>query len=62
MKVTATIAVILLYLSVLAASLYGYVHNIISLINHVGPFTLTEVVRAVGLVAFPIGVVMGYVG
>lgn len=61
MKTTAAVAIVLLYLSLLAASLYGYVHNVMALIHHTGPFAVVEIIRVVGLVVLPIGVVMGYV-
>lgn len=62
-KISASfgIAGLLIFVASLLASLYGYVHNIYALIHHVGAFGIQELVRAVGIVLFPVGVIMGYV-
>lgn len=61
MNVIAPLTVVILWLAAIVASLYGYIHNILSLVHHVGAFGLMEVVRVVGLVIPPVGIVMGYV-
>lgn len=61
MNVFAPLMAVVLWLAVIVASVYGYVHNILSLVHHVGVFGLIEVVRVVGLVIPPVGIVMGYV-
>ena len=58
----AAVAVVLAWLTVVIGIVYGYIHNIVLLATHTGEFGLTEVVRAIGIIAGPLGVVMGYVG
>lgn len=60
-KIIANILFMLALLATLAAAVYGYVHNIIVLVHHVGAFGIQELVRAAGIVLFPLGAVMGFV-
>lgn len=53
---------VLFQLTVAVAAISGYVTNIIKLVHHVGPFAAMEVVRAIGIIAPPVGAIMGYVG
>lgn len=61
MKTIAAFIVAMAYIASIAAAGYGYIHNIVLLIAHTGGFGLMEVVRAVGILAVPLGAVMGYV-
>ncbi len=61
MKLIFALATILMYIAMMAAGLYGYVHNIIVLINHTGDWGMLQLVRAIGIIAFPLGAVMGFV-
>lgn len=54
--------VILLYIGLIGTMIYGYVNNIITLVNHVGEFAIMELVRVIGIVMPPVGIVMGFVG
>lgn len=54
--------VILLYIGLIGTMIYGYVNNIITLVNHVGEFAIMEFVRVIGIVMPPVGIVMGFVG
>lgn len=54
--------VILLYIGLLGTMIYGYVNNILKLVHHVGEFAIMEIVRAIGIVMPPVGIVMGFVG
>ena len=58
----AAVAVILAWLTVVIGVVYGYINNIVMLVTHTGEFGVTEVIRAIGIIAGPLGVVMGYVG
>lgn len=62
MKTFGYLALILMWLAGILAAGYGYIHNIVMLVHHTGPFGILEAVRAVGIVLAPLGVVMGYVG
>lgn len=54
--------VILLYIGLIGTMIYGYVNNIITLVNHVGEFAIMELVRVIGIVMPLVGIVMGFVG
>lgn len=54
--------VVVTQLALFGAVVYGYCHNIYSLVSHTGEFALLEGVRAAGILFPPVGVVMGYVG
>jgi hypothetical protein len=56
------ILVFLVWVALFIVTAYGYIHNIVLLVGHVGAFGLLEVVRAVGILAAPLGVIMGFVG
>jgi len=62
MKTVGAVAVVGGWLAAIVAGGYGYIHNIYSLVNHAGEFGSLEIVRAIGVVAAPLGAVMGYVG
>jgi hypothetical protein len=40
----------------------GYVANIYKLATFVGAFGVEQAVRVFGMVAFPVGIIMGYIG
>lgn len=61
MKTFGAILVVLTWLAAVIASGYGYIHNIYLLVTHVGAWGVMEAVRAVGIIAAPLGVVMGYI-
>jgi hypothetical protein len=54
-------AILLIYLGILAATVYGWIHNIY-LLAISASFGVLELIRALGVIAFPLGAVMGYVG
>lgn len=57
-----SIALLVVYLAAIVAVVYGYVHNIYMLITHFATAGTVEVIlRALGILAAPLGVVMGYI-
>lgn len=56
------LAAFLAVVAVLLACLYGWVNNIIELVSGLDTMTTTEaVVRGVGVLFAPVGIIMGYV-
>lgn len=56
-----SITFVLVWLVLAIATGYGYIHNIVLLVAHVGAFGIMELIRAIGIIAAPLGVVMGYI-
>lgn len=58
----AGIAVVLAYIALICGVVYGYVHNIVLLVHSLSdPIGALFVARCVGVIAVPLGVVLGYV-
>ena len=55
-------AIIMTWLTVVILSGYGYIHNIVLFVNSLNNIGMLEVFRAIGIVAAPLGIVLGYVG
>lgn len=51
---------ILISLVVLAVIVYGYVANILTIIDHTGDVTGELAVRVIGIFLVPIGIIFGY--
>lgn len=59
----AAIVLIVLYVGIIIACVYGWINNILILLDHVGPlaeYTIVEIVRVIGIFIVPLGVLMGY--
>lgn len=56
------IVAVMVYLVVVAACAYGWITNIVHLVQYWGTeTTLTAVLRIIGIVFAPLGVVLGYI-
>lgn len=57
----AGIIFMLMYITLILAGIYGYVSNIINIAHSLGdPITGMFIARLVGVIAFPLGAVLGY--
>lgn len=55
-------AIIITWITVVLFSGYGYIHNIVLFLANIANFDTLEILRAIGIIAAPLGVVLGYVG
>lgn len=58
-KAFAVLAVVVAMLAV-AASAYGWVHNIALLLRDTGEIGVITILRAAGIFVVPLGVILGY--
>lgn len=56
------IAAVIFWLALIAGIVGGWIANIYKLVTFTGEFGLLELARCIGIVAAPLGVVLGYVG
>lgn len=55
----SAIAIIILWITIVVLTATGYILNIVSLIQ-ADSFGMLEMARAIGVIAAPLGVVLGY--
>lgn len=54
-------ALVVVWIALILAGVYGYISNIVDIINMVNdPITGMFILRCVGIVVFPLGAILGY--
>lgn len=62
MVISLTVFSASLYLAFLALCLYGWIMNVVAIAGSTdGVFTVMEVIRCIGVLVFPLGIVLGFV-